>query len=92
MPYIAGGMRISIPTLKDDEYALWFVQNLSFFGWMKILPQIYSGKPCGECRVLRGATHIDSAQHIKMEFDGDPHGELPLEIKLTARKLRLVAP
>jgi len=92
MPYIAGGMKISIPKLKEGEYALWFVRNLSFFGWIKMLPKIYYGKPCGECRVFSETASVKSEMPLKIEFDGDPHGNLPLEITVATRKLKLIAP
>ena len=91
MPYIASGLKIHIPELKDDEYALWFVRNLSLFGWLKMLPQIYSGKPCGDLRIFHGNASISSDSSVNVEFDGDPHGELPLNITIATRKLRLIA-
>ncbi len=92
MPYIASGMKISIPELKDDEYTLWFVRNLSFYGWLKLLPQIYSGKSCGELRICKGQVSISSDMPVKVEFDGDPHGDLPVTFNMANRKLRLIAP
>ena len=92
MPYIAGGMKIQLPELKDDEYAMWLVRSLSFMGWLRLLPKIYTGSPCGECRICGGCVTVTSEDRIQVEYDGDPHGELPLEITFAKQKLKLIAP
>ncbi len=91
MPYIASGLKIFLPPLKDDEYAMWYVRNKSLWGWMKMLTKIYRGKPCGELRVCRGTQVVTCAQPVGLEYDGDPHGTLPVEISLAPRRLRLIA-
>ena len=91
MPHIASGLKIHLPPLKEDEYAMWFVRNLGFFGWLKLLPKFYRGEPCGEVRICRGKTVVTSEAPVKLEYDGDSHGRLPVEISFTSRRLRLVA-
>ena len=91
MPYIASGLKIHLPPLKENEYAMWFVRNLGFFGWLKLLPKFYRGEACGDVRVCRGKTVVMSEQPVKLEYDGDPHGMLPVEISFASRRLRLVA-
>ncbi len=90
IPYIASGLRIALPTLEEDAYALWFVRNLSILGWLRLLPKLYKGLPCGELRILKGTTTITASVPVDVEYDGDPHGTLPLEITFAPRKLPLI--
>ena len=92
MPRIAGGLKVALPPLADDEYALWFAKDVSRFGCLRILWNMYRGKPCGELRVLRGKTTFASGNHVALEYDGDPHGALPVAIDFAPRRLRLLVP
>lgn len=92
MPRIAGGLKVALPTLAGDEYALWFAKDVSRFGCLRIVWNLYRGKPCGEIRVLRGKTVISSASPLAVEYDGDPHGSLPVSVDLFQNRLRLVVP
>lgn len=92
MPRIAGGLKVALPPLADDEYALWLVKDVSRFGCLRIVWNLYRGKACGEIRVLRGKTVISSASPLAVEYDGDPHGELPVSVAFAPRRLRLLAP
>ena len=88
MPYIAGGLRLALPELRDDEYAVWSLRNVRPRQWPGILRKLYRGEPCGEFRILRGRSVITGPGEV--EYDGDPHGKLPLEISFSARKLPLI--
>ena len=88
---IAGGLKIAPPPLADDEYALWFAKDVSRFGCLRIVWNLYRGKPCGEIRVLRGKTAISSNLSVALEYDGDPHGALPVEISFASRSLAMIA-
>ena len=90
MPRIAGGLKIALPPLGDDEYALWFAKDVSRSGCLRIVWNLYRGKPCGEIRVLRGKTSISSNVPVALEYDGDPHGSLPVTVDLFQNRLRLV--
>ena len=92
MSRIAGGLKIALPSLADDEYALWFAKDVSRFGCLRIVWNLYRGKPCGEIRVLRGKTAISSNLSVALEYDGDPHGSLPVSVDLFQNRLRLVVP
>lgn len=92
MSRIAGGLKIALPPLADDEYALWFAKDVSRFGCLRIVWNLYRGKPCGEIRVLRGKTVISSNVPVALEYDGDPHGSLPVSVDLFQNRLRLVVP
>lgn len=92
IPYIAGGLRLALPELKDDEYVVWSVARPSFFGWPRLLWRLYRGKPCGNFKVLRGAVRLSCEGALPVEYDGDPQGALPVEIGFADRSLNLVAP
>lgn len=92
MSRIAGGLKIALPPLADDEYALWFARDVSRFGCLRIVWNLYRGKPCGEIRVLRGKTSISSSVSVALEYDGDPHGSLPVMVAFSPRRLCLLVP
>lgn len=92
MPRIAGGLKIALPPLADDEYALWFARDVSRFGCLRIVWNLYRGNLCGELRVLRGKTTFASVNHVALEYDGDPHGALPVAVGFAPRRLRLLVP
>ncbi len=88
MPYIAGGLKLALPELKDDEYAVWYLQNMNFFRWWKVLFSLYRGKDCGTWRIMKEKLVIEGSGAV--EYDGDPHGILPLEITFAGHKLNLI--
>lgn len=92
MSWIAGGLRIELPPLADDEYAIWLARGVSGFGCLRLIWKMYRGKPCGEIRVMRGRTEFSADESIALEFDGDPHGALPVAVDVSQNRLRLVAP
>ena len=92
MSRIAGGLKIALPPLADDEYALWFAKDVLRFGCLRIVWNLYRGNPCGELRVLRGKTMFASVNHVALEYDGDPHGESPVSVSFAPRRLRLLVP
>ena len=92
MPRIAGGLKVALPPLADDEYALWFARDVSRFGCLRIVWNLYRGNPCGELHVLRGKTTFASVNHVALEYDGDPHGALPVAVGFAPRRLRLLVP
>lgn len=92
MARIAGGLRLALPPLADDEYALWLARDVSRFGCLQIVWNLYRGKSCGEIRILRVRTEIASNASLALEYDGDPHGALPVSVDLFPNRLRLVVP
>lgn len=92
MSRIAGGLKIALPPLADDEYALWFAKDVTRFGCLRIVWNLYRGNPCGELRVLRGKTAISSNLSVALEYDGDPHGSLPVMMSFAPRRLCLLVP
>ncbi len=89
---VAGGLKIALPPLADDEYAFWFAKDVSRSGCLRIVWNLYRGKPCGEIRVLRGKTAISSNLSVALEYDGDPHGSLPVMMSFAPRRLCLLVP
>ena len=92
IPLIAGGLRLDLPELGDDEFAVWSVRSPGFWGLPKLVWRLYRGRPCGEFRVFHDPVRITAADRLAVEFDGDPHGALPVEIRFADRKLKLVCP
>ena len=92
MPRIAGGLGIALPPLAGDEYALWLAKDVSRFGCLRIVWNLYRKKPCGELRILRGKTTFASGSRVALEYDGDPHGESPVSVSFAPRRLRLLVP
>ena len=92
MSRIAGGLKLALPPIADDEYALWFVKDVSRFGCLRIVWNLYRGKPCGEICVLRGKTIISSTSPLAVEYDGDPRGTLPVSVDLLPTQLHLLVP
>ncbi len=95
MPYIASGIKINADLGENDrKFALCYLQNLSFFGWLRLIPRIYRGEPVGTVRILSQPLEISSVTGapISVEYDGDPHGALPIRIRICPRSLRLIVP
>ena len=90
MPYIAGGLKLDIPPLSDGQFLIWSVQNLSRMGCLRAVKNLYKGRACGDFKLLSGSLKISCDSPCDFEFDGDPRGELPLEIKISERKLNLI--
>lgn len=92
IPFIAGGLRLALPKLQDDEFAVWSVPFPKFWEWPRLLGRLYRGKACGEFLVLRERTRFAAEARLPVEFDGDPQGCLPIEIGFSQRRLKLVCP
>ena len=93
MPYIAGGLRIALPPLAENEYGLWHLENVSRAGWLARIPALYRGM-AGTAETVSGTLAITCPGDpgCPYEFDGDPRGVLPLEIAFSPRKLKLIVP
>lgn len=95
MPYIASGIKINADLREDDgRYALCFLQNLTRLGWLGLIPRIYRGDSVGTVRILSESLTILSATGapIPVEYDGDPHGTLPIQIAIRPKRLQLIVP
>lgn len=94
MPFIASNLKLSLPSLKEEEYLIWYLQNVSLFQWPQILFKLYRQKPCGIQMICSGKTLIETGDRspCPLEYDGDPQGSLPLEIGFCPKKLDLIVP
>lgn len=94
MPFIASGLKLALPELKEEEYLLWYLQDVSRFKWLQILLKLYRKHPCGSYKIVTGPLIVETPSHgdLPLEYDGDPHGTLPLEIKFAPRRLDLIVP
>lgn len=94
MPYIAGGLKVPVPLLKENEFLLWYLQDVSRSKYLQILPRLYGGKPCGKWQIFSDEVILEAPENaeIPFEYDGDPQGKLPLTIKLSPRRLNLIVP
>lgn len=92
MPYIAGGLKLVTPPVRDDEYFLWHLQDMNAVKWLKVLFSLYTARPCGTLEKYSSPIRISSDPPCLLEYDGDPRDTLPVEIKFHPRKLNLIAP
>lgn len=95
-PYIASGLRLNLDlSANDGKLALFVVQGKSRLSIFTILPGFYSGKAVKRkdvfCRACSSVT-IACNEERETEFDGDPRGLLPVEIKILPRVLNLIGP
>ena len=90
MPYIAGGLKIDLPELHDNEYAIWYLRGRSRPGMLKLIPGLYFGKAQGEIIILKEDLRIGCLEARAVEYDGDPHGVMPLNLSWSPRRLKLL--
>ena len=95
-PHLASGLRLDLPLTADDgKLAVVAVCNQGRAGLLRLLPAFYSGRIVDYKDVLvRVCEHIeiDGDDHLQVEFDGDPRGRLPAEIRVLPQRLRLICP
>lgn len=91
MPCIAGGLKLKLPELKSGEYAVWFLQKASFLKRLLLPWKLYRGKPAGTVEIRTGPITITAKSGGDIEYDGDPHGSLPLDIRVSGRTLKLIS-
>jgi len=93
-PYIASGLKLDMVKEKDAGYlVLLGVNKKNKVQLLKLLPKFYNGKIVQDKSIFLSqcqAIKISSAQALEVEFDGDPHGFLPLEINLLPRSFKLM--
>ena len=93
-PYIASGLRLNLDlSVNDGKLALFVVQRKSRLSIFTVLPGFYSGKAVNRndvfCRVCSRVT-IACNEERGIEYDGDPKGFLPVEIKILPKALNLI--
>lgn len=93
-PLLASGLRVNVD-LRPDDGRLWLVgvHGRSRAGLIGLLPGFYSGRAVQRVGVLLkscATVKIRAEQPCEIEFDGDPRGFLPAEIRILPRALNLI--
>lgn len=93
-PYIASGLKLKINKTPNDGN-LWIlgINKKNVFGLLGTLPKYYSGKIINDPNILLERTTdivIKTKHPQEIEFDGDPHGHLPIKIELLPKALKLI--
>lgn len=93
-PFMASGLRLNMSAEPDDG-RLWLVaiQGKSRWGLCVLLPAFYSGRAVEDPAVsIRSCSHIrlSAREKCEIEFDGDPRGFLPAEIRVLPGALNLI--
>ena len=93
-PYIASGLKLNLDLKSDDgKVYILAVCNKNKAALCRLLPAFYTGNIASTKDVfLKSFTklRIDSQQPLEIEFDGDPHGYLPVQAAILPRKLSLI--
>jgi diacylglycerol kinase family enzyme len=95
-PHIASGLKLNTERRPDDgRLTLVAVHGQSRLGLCALLPGFYSGRASGakalfvtECSRVSIRSAGEPAPEI--EFDGDPRGRLPADIRIVPRALQLI--
>ena len=57
---------------------------------LKLIPGLYFGKAQGEIIILKEDLRIGCREARAVEYDGDPHGVMPLNLSWSPRRLKLL--
>jgi len=93
-PWIASGLKFTGDLRPaDGRLAVLAIADKSLFGLLRLLPAFYSGTVSSRPDVLfRFAQSVSVQGRGAVEFDGDPHGTLPIAVDIRPGALRLVVP
>lgn len=92
-PFIASGLRVKAAlTPGDGRFWLVAVHGKSPWGLCALLPRFYSGAVTDDAVYAKSCRHvvIRSDRACEIEFDGDPRGFLPVEIRICPGLLNLI--
>ncbi|RPI79130.1 MAG: hypothetical protein EHM45_04075 [Desulfobacteraceae bacterium] len=92
-PYLASGLKLELD-VKPDDGNLWLMglYGKSKIGMSLLFPRFYTGSIVHRPEVyLQKCQKVEvyAAETQEIEFDGDPHGYLPVEIELLPKAVRL---
>jgi diacylglycerol kinase family enzyme len=94
-PWIASGLRLNVDRTPDDgRLSVFAITGRSRAGLCALLPAFYTGSATrsGGVFLREGRTvRVRSGVGCGVEFDGDPHGSLPLEVAVSPGRLELVS-
>jgi diacylglycerol kinase family enzyme len=92
-PFIASGLKMDVELEPaDGRLCLVVAHGHSSLGMMRLLPGFYSGKAFhapGVYTRFCSRVSLEALLPSPLEFDGDPHGQLPVEVRVLPRALRL---
>ena len=93
-PYLASGLRLNVDLRPDDgRLVLAAVHGKSPAGLCVLLPGFYSGRAAAsDAAIMKpcSSVNVRSSGPVDIEFDGDPRGFLPAEIRVLPRALNLI--
>ena len=93
-PWIASGLKLDLGLRPDDgKLAVVAVHGKSPLGLCALLPGFYTGKAAASGSVWRrdcARVRVRAAREQEVEFDGDPRGFLPVDIRILPRALTLI--
>lgn len=94
-PHLAGGLKLDIPMTADDGRLFVFaVCGVGRHQLLAALPRIYSGRITRDARFLLRRASVVRIEPVageqEIEFDGDPAGWCPAEIRVLPRAVRLI--
>jgi diacylglycerol kinase family enzyme len=93
-PYIASGLRVTADLRPDDGRLLLLgIRGGGKLGLLGCLPGFYTGSAGTARNAVRiDCTHVTIRADgpVEVEFDGDPHGMLPVDIRVLPRALTLL--
>jgi len=93
-PALASGLKLDLALQPDDgTLRVVTVAGLSPFGLLRLLPGFYTGRAAHHPALSQRIAHhirVDGPPGTEVEFDGDPHGFLPVTIEILPRALNLL--
>jgi diacylglycerol kinase family enzyme len=93
-PNIASGLKLDLNVRPDDgKLFLVAVHGMSRLGLCALLPGFYSGRAASSGNVFIkecSRVKICAEQEGEIEFDGDPRGCLPVEVRVMPKALNLI--
>ena len=95
-PYYGGGMQICPGARTDDGWLdVCMIGDLSRFAALLELPGIYKARHVNnpKIEIVRARSlRIEGEPQTRIHLDGEPFGELPLEVSLLAGAVRVAVP
>ncbi len=93
-PALASGLKLSLPLQPDDGTLIVVaLAGLSPFALLRLLPGFYTGRAVAHPALSQQRAHrvrVDGPPGTEVEFDGDPHGFLPVTVEILPRALTLL--
>ncbi len=95
-PFIASGLKLDADLSPDNgKLVLACIRNQSRLGLCRLLPGFYTGRAAASEKIMMQACTnlaIRAPNRCAIEYDGDPRGFLPANLRLLPKALNLVVP